>query len=191
MHSLQTFRLAFSALGLRNRIVLRFFCGNCNVAAQSLYPGRSGCQFSTAHAGGQDCSPRLVAGDYSDSLIISLALERDTDARGYARIMQVQGCCQDAVACGPAWTFQLREPEALGRRGRVSKQSRAAQDCQHHGRELSAPREGKVNRFNAVPAMARNSNTQRGVIRSARILFERKTHHEGQQDCSSQAEHCQ
>jgi len=41
----------------------------------------------------QGGNPQPVVGDYSATLIISLALERDADAHGCARIMQVQGCC--------------------------------------------------------------------------------------------------
>jgi len=76
--------------------------------------------------------------------------------------------------CGGTWTgvdLSIAHTGGAGPEGASSRRSRAVQDCQHHGRELSAPREGIVNRFNAIGIIAKNSGTQPGVIRSARVYL--------------------
>jgi hypothetical protein len=76
--------------------------------------------------------------------------------------------------CGGMWAgvdLSITLTGGAGHEGVSSKRSRAVQDCPHHGRELSATHEGKVNRFNAVGVRTRDNSTQRGVIRSARVYL--------------------
>ena len=104
-------------------------------------------------------------------LIGSRTGHRRIHVRGCPRIMQVQGVLP---GCGTTWTAvdrSITRTGGAGHEGASSKRSRAVQDCQHHGRNLSAPREGMVNCFNAVGIIAGNSSTQPGVIRSARVYL--------------------
>ena len=93
------------------------------------------------------------------------------------RCMRIRANHADAgvlPGCGGMWAgmdLSITRTGGAGHEGASSRRSRAVQDCRHHGRELSGPREGIVNRFNAVGIIAGNSSTQPGVIRSARVYL--------------------